>query len=103
MLELTDYCILISLKSCIKHLHSFLLFQIKTFLHKIETCVDDIFLYVQVTEESPLIPRHTVGATVNVTVKEIPEEAVDKSGSIRLYGTSAEDFITPDSVSTCTY
>lgn len=69
-------------------------------MHKIETCVDDIFLYVQVTEESPLIPRHTVGATVNVTVKEIPEEAVDKSGSIRLYGTSAEDFITPDSVST---
>lgn len=55
------------------------------------------------TEESPLIPRHTVGATVNVTVKEIPEEAVDKSGSIRLYGTSAEDFITPDSVSVWNY
>lgn len=55
------------------------------------------------TEESPLIPRHTVGATVNVTVKEIPEEAVDKSGSIRLYGTSAEDFITPDSVSIWNY
>jgi len=50
-----------------------------------------------VTEEAQLIPRHTVEATVNVTVKEIPEEAVDKSGSIRFAGITAEEFITPDS------
>ncbi|XP_022902196.1 DE-cadherin [Onthophagus taurus] len=55
-------------------------------------------LYVlefEVTEEAPpLIPRHTVQAKVTVTVKEIPEEAVVKSGSIRLNDTSIEEFIT---------
>lgn len=43
----------------------------------------------------PLILRHSVDATVNVTVKEIPEEAVDKSGSVRMVGVTAEEFIEP--------
>lgn len=49
----------------------------------------------------PLVHYHTVEATVNVTVKEIPEEAVDKSGSIRFVNATAEDFITiqPDGLS----
>ncbi|EFA11594.1 DE cadherin-like protein [Tribolium castaneum] len=37
---------------------------------------------------------NTVHADVTVTVKEIPEEAVRKSGSIRLKGITSEDFIT---------
>lgn len=36
---------------------------------------------------------------MNVTVKVIPEEAVDKSGSIRLNGITAEEFIEPNRVS----
>ncbi|GLH15736.1 DE-cadherin [Gryllus bimaculatus] len=48
-----------------------------------------------VTEKSALIKEHFVEAAVNVTVKELPEEAVDKSGSIRFAGVSAEDFIAP--------
>lgn len=49
----------------------------------------------QVTEENlNEIPFHWVEATVNVTVKLIPEEAVNKSGSIRFLGTTAEEFIT---------
>lgn len=51
------------------------------------------------TEESKLILKHSVEAIVNVTVKVIPEEAVDKSGSIRLSGVTAEEFIAPDAVS----
>lgn len=54
----------------------------------------DYTLKFLVTEEGSLIPRHQVDATVVVTVKEIPEEAVIKSGSIRLNETSIEDFIT---------
>lgn len=50
-------------------------------------------LFFTVTEESRDIPRHSVTAEVIVTIKEIPEEAVDKSGSIRFYGISAEEFI----------
>lgn len=50
-------------------------------------------LYFHVTEESLAVPKHSVQAKVTVTVKEIPEEAVDKSGSVRLYGITAEDFI----------
>ncbi|CAO1327367.1 unnamed protein product [Diamesa tonsa] len=46
-----------------------------------------------VTEESGYITRHEVYAVVNVTVRYIPEEAVDKSGSIRFYGITAEEFI----------
>lgn len=50
-------------------------------------------LAFKVIEESQTIARHSVIAKVTVTVKEIPEEAVDKSGSIRFYGTTAEEFI----------
>ncbi|RZF43960.1 hypothetical protein LSTR_LSTR006768 [Laodelphax striatellus] len=54
-------------------------------------------LNFKVTEDSQLIARHTVEAIVNVTVKVIPEEAVDKSGSIRLSGIRAEEFVAEDS------
>lgn len=50
-------------------------------------------LFFTVTEESREVPRHSVTAKYVVTVKEIPEEAVDKSGSIRFYGTTAEEFL----------
>lgn len=54
-------------------------------------------MYLQVTEENePLVPFHWVEATVNVTIKEIPEEAVDKSGSIRFVNITAEEFIVPE-------
>ncbi|PSN30050.1 DE-cadherin [Blattella germanica] len=60
------------------------------------TSNNSFLLEFTVTEERlPKIPRHTVDATVNVTVKEIPEEAVDKSGSVRMFGVTAEDFIEP--------
>lgn len=52
-------------------------------------------LFFRVTEESLAVPRHSVDAKVTVTVKEIPEEAVDKSGSVRLFGITAEEFIKP--------
>lgn len=45
-----------------------------------------------------MISHHSVEAVVNVTVKEIPEEAVDKSGSIRFVGVTAEDFVSPNEV-----
>lgn len=55
---------------------------------------EDIYtLYFTVTEESDLIPRHSVVAEVVVQVRELPEEAVDKSGSIRFVGTTAEEFV----------
>lgn len=60
------------------------------------TSNDTFLLKFLVTEESPLVPRHTVNAYVNVTVKEIPEEAVTKSGSIRFLGINAEQFVEPD-------
>ncbi|KAJ8923494.1 hypothetical protein NQ315_010072 [Exocentrus adspersus] len=48
----------------------------------------------EVTEtHEPNIPRHTVNAIVRITVKEIIEEAVIKSGSIRMQGSSIEEFI----------
>ncbi|XP_063832416.1 DE-cadherin [Ostrinia nubilalis] len=54
-------------------------------------------LTFNVTEENePIVPFHWVEATVNVTVKEIPEEAVDKSGSIRFVNVTAEEFIVPE-------
>ncbi|XP_069678927.1 DE-cadherin [Periplaneta americana] len=59
------------------------------------TSNNSFLLEFTVTEEALQIPRHTVGATVNVTVKEIPEEAVDKSGSVRMVGITAEEFIEP--------
>nr|CAD7576152.1 unnamed protein product [Timema californicum] len=55
-----------------------------------------IVIYMtQVTEEAPLIPRHSVDAIVNITIKVIPEEAVDKSGSIRFAGITAPEFVAP--------
>ncbi|XP_055601986.1 DE-cadherin [Uranotaenia lowii] len=51
-------------------------------------------LFFVVTEQSSYFARHSVSAKVVVTVKEIPEEAVDKSGSIRFYGITAEEFVT---------
>lgn len=57
-------------------------------------------LRFNVTEENlPSIPRHTVFADVTVTVKDIPEEAVLKSGSIRLLGSTIEEFVETSSVS----
>lgn len=53
-------------------------------------------LKFEVIEESRYVQRHTVDATVNVTVKLIPEEAVDKSGSIRFSGITDEEFIAPN-------
>ncbi|XP_038114556.1 DE-cadherin [Culex quinquefasciatus] len=53
----------------------------------------DYELFFTVTEQSSFFPKHTVKAKVVVTVKEIPEEAVDKSGSIRFYGITAEEFV----------
>ncbi|XP_072152433.1 DE-cadherin isoform X2 [Bemisia tabaci] len=46
-----------------------------------------------VTESALKVASHSVQAKVNVTIKFIPEEAVDKSGSLRLAGISAEDFV----------
>lgn len=58
-----------------------------------DTPAGEYELYFHVTEESRDVPLHSVTAEVIVTVKEIPEEAVDKSGSIRFYGITAEEFI----------
>ncbi|XP_012283328.1 DE-cadherin [Orussus abietinus] len=60
------------------------------------TSNDTFSLKFVVREESPLVPFHKVNAYVNVTVKEIPEEAVMKSGSIRFFGITAEEFVAPD-------
>lgn len=49
-----------------------------------------------VTERSAMIPEHSVIATVTVVVRELPEEAVDKSGSIRFYNITKEEFISVD-------
>lgn len=57
-----------------------------------------VVLKFEVTEESYEIARHTVEAFVNVTVKDLPEEAVKKSGSIRLFGITAEEFVMPNAV-----
>lgn len=56
-------------------------------------------LEFEVTEQSDIIDHHTVDATVTITVKEIPEEAVDKSGSIRFYDITAEKFIEENPIS----
>ena len=56
-------------------------------------------LNFRVIEESDIISRHEVEASVEVTIKEIPEEAVDKSGSIRFYDISAEKFIDENPIS----
>lgn len=48
-----------------------------------------------VYETSSSFNAHQVDATVEITVREIPEEAVRKSGSIRFHGMTAEEFIMP--------
>ncbi|KAK7571160.1 hypothetical protein V9T40_014764 [Parthenolecanium corni] len=55
-------------------------------------------LRFKVTEDpqSRKFNRHTKTATVEVTVKDIPEEAVRKSGSIRFEGVTAEQFVEKD-------
>ncbi|XP_055381774.1 DE-cadherin [Condylostylus longicornis] len=58
-----------------------------------KTPAGEYTLTFAVTEESDIIERHQVDADVTVIVKIIPEEAVDKSGSVRLYNITAEDFI----------
>ncbi|XP_054009965.1 DE-cadherin isoform X1 [Hylaeus anthracinus] len=61
------------------------------------TSNDTFVLKFLVTEHNDIyIPRHQVNAYVNVTVKELPEEAVARSGSVRLFGISAEKFVEPD-------
>lgn len=52
-------------------------------------------LKFSVTEDpsSSYFDIHSVEATVTVTVKSLPEEAVRKSGSIRLQGATAEEFV----------
>lgn len=53
----------------------------------------------QVTEKhEPNIEEHTVHAIVNITVKEIPEEAVIKSGSIRMQKITPEEFVARNEV-----
>uniref|UniRef100_A0A182XLI7 DE-cadherin n=1 Tax=Anopheles quadriannulatus TaxID=34691 RepID=A0A182XLI7_ANOQN len=62
----------------------------------------DYKLNFHVIEQSSHFPRHNVTAKVTVTVKEIPEEAVDKSGSIRFHNVTAEEFVsrTPGQLTT---
>lgn len=50
-------------------------------------------LHFKVNERMPYGTEHEVEAHVEVTVKEIPEEAVDRSGSIRFIDVSAEKFV----------
>lgn len=50
-------------------------------------------LHFNVVERMPYGDTIKVEAFVQVTVKEIPEEAVDKSGSIRFTGITAEKFV----------
>lgn len=57
-------------------------------------------VHFEVTEtHEPTIETHTVHALVNITVKEIPEEAVVKSGSIRLQKMTPEEFVERNEVS----
>ncbi|XP_078053729.1 DE-cadherin isoform X2 [Augochlora pura] len=60
------------------------------------TSNDTFVLKFLVTEHSQRIQRHQVSAYVNVTVKELPEEAVTRSGSVRFHGITAEQFVEPD-------
>ncbi|XP_031842734.1 DE-cadherin isoform X2 [Nomia melanderi] len=62
------------------------------------TSNDTFVLKFLVTEESRRIQRHQVNAYVNVTVKELPEEAVVRSGSVRFYGMTAEQFVAPSEI-----
>lgn len=60
------------------------------------TTNDTFVLKFLVTEKGHSIPVHQVSAYVNVTVKELPKEAVDRSGSVRFYGITAEQFVEPN-------
>lgn len=55
-------------------------------------------LNFEVTESSSLFDEHTVKANVTIIVKEIPREAVIKSGSIRVRNITAEEFIEKNDV-----
>ncbi|KAH8362009.1 hypothetical protein KR200_001667, partial [Drosophila serrata] len=65
----------------------------------------EYYLQFTVTEDSPNFMRNIVDADVTVVVRELPEEAVDKSGSIRFINVTKEEFIgvprdpVPDSLS----
>ncbi|EDV36495.1 uncharacterized protein Dana_GF12987 [Drosophila ananassae] len=50
-------------------------------------------LLFSVTESSTAIITHSVDANVTVIIRELPEEAVDKSGSIRFINVTKEEFI----------
>lgn len=60
------------------------------------TSNDTFVLKFIVTEKGHFGDSHQVYAYVNVTVKELPQEAVEKSGSVRFYGINAEQFVEPD-------
>lgn len=60
------------------------------------TTNDTFALKFTVTEKGHYVTPHQVHAYVNVTVKELPEEAVVRSGSVRFYGINAEQFVEPD-------
>ncbi|EFN77871.1 DE-cadherin [Harpegnathos saltator] len=61
------------------------------------TSNDTFVLKFMVTEKKEFGKKLIqVNAYVNVTVKELPEEAVERSGSVRFYGINAEKFVEPD-------
>lgn len=62
-------------------------------LMKKETAPNIYNLKFKVTETTPNDDRNVVKADVTVTVRSIPEEAVIKSGSIRLKGATIEQFV----------
>ncbi|XP_030373740.1 DE-cadherin [Scaptodrosophila lebanonensis] len=57
------------------------------------TSEGEYILEFTVIEESTSISRHSVDADVTVIARELPEEAVDKSGSIRFINITKEEFI----------
>nr|BAA05942.1 DE-cadherin [Drosophila melanogaster] len=59
----------------------------------VHTAEGEYDLSFVVTEDSMFVPRHSVDAYVTVVVRELPEEAVDKSGSIRFINVTKEEFI----------
>jgi len=56
----------------------------------------EYLLVFKVTESSPHISEHSVDAEVTVLVRELPEVAVDRSGSIRFFNITKEEFISVD-------
>ncbi|EDW32821.1 GL10186 [Drosophila persimilis] len=55
--------------------------------------IGDYVLEFTVDEESTFLPYHSVDGDVTVVIRELPEEAVDKSGSIRFINITKEEFI----------